>query len=137
MCTWRVNTVIYYYSCEILFLGTSSRSKLYKGIILQTEGAQLLTTILCINNMTQSNKDSDNMSSQIDYTTPTPRFSVTNNDTLNDGIAYLNEHGYAVISDVMNQDEINVNKNLLWKFLENFSNNTIRRDDPETWSNEW
>jgi hypothetical protein len=87
--------------------------------------------------MTQSNKDSNNMSSLIDYTTPTPRFSVTNNDTLNDGIAYLNEHGYAVISDVLNQDEINVNKNLLWKFLENCPNSTIRRDDPETWSNEW
>ena len=32
---------------------------------------------------------------RIDYTTLTPRFSVTNNDSLNDGINYLNEHGYA------------------------------------------
>jgi hypothetical protein len=87
--------------------------------------------------MSQSSKNSDNVSSPIDYTTPTPRFSVTNDDTLNDGIAYLNEHGYAVISDVMNQDEINVNKDLLWKFIENVSEGTIQRDDPETWSNEW
>jgi len=87
--------------------------------------------------MEQSNKISDNINNQIDYTTPTPRFSVTNDDTLNDGLTYLNEHGYAVISDIMNQDEINVNKDLLWKFIENISNGTIRRDDPDTWSNEW
>ena len=77
------------------------------------------------------------MSTTIDYTTPSPRFSVTNQDTLKDGINYLNEHGYVVISDIMNQDEINFNKDLLWKFLDNMSNNTIRRNDPETWSNEW
>ena len=74
---------------------------------------------------------------QIDYTTPTPRFSVTNEDTLNDGIAYMNEHGYAVISDVINQDEIKINKELLWTYLENVSNGVIQRNDPETWSNEW
>jgi ABC-type Fe3+-citrate transport system substrate-binding protein len=88
-------------------------------------------------NMTESNKASDNISTSIDYTTPTPRFSVTNENTLNDGITYLNEHGYVVISDIMNQDEINFNKDLLWKFLENISNNTIQRNDPETWTNEW
>ncbi len=87
--------------------------------------------------MTESNKASDNISTSIDYTTPTPRFSVTNENTLNDGITYLNEHGYVVISDIMNQDEINFNKDLLWKFLENISNNTIQRNDPETWTNEW
>jgi hypothetical protein len=48
----------------------------------------------------------------------------------------LNEKGYAIISDVMNQDKMNVNKDLLWKFLENVSYSTIRQDDPETWSNE-
>lgn len=87
--------------------------------------------------MTESNKASDNISTSIDYTTPTPRFSVTNENTLKDGINYLNEHGYVVISDIMNQDEINFNKDLLWKFLENISNNTIQRNDPETWTNEW
>jgi hypothetical protein len=87
--------------------------------------------------MTQSNQNSGDMNSQIDYIIPAPRFSVTNDETLNAGLAYLNEHGYAVISDIMNQDEININKDLLWKFLENFPDSTIRRDDPETWSNQW
>jgi hypothetical protein len=87
--------------------------------------------------MTQSNQNSGDINSQIDYTIPAPRFSVTNDETLNAGLAYLNEHGYAVISDIMNQDEININKDLLWKFLENFPDSTIRRDDPETWSNQW
>ncbi|CAF3776424.1 unnamed protein product [Rotaria socialis] len=74
---------------------------------------------------------------QIDYTTTSPRFSVTNNKELDEGLAYLNEHGYVVISDVMSQDKVNMNKELLWKFIENVSNGTIKRDDPETWSNQW
>ncbi|CAF0993225.1 unnamed protein product [Adineta ricciae] len=57
----------------------------------------------------------------IDYTTASPRFSVTNKDTLQDGLDYLNENGYVVISD----------------FLENVSNGTIQRHDPQTWSNNW
>jgi hypothetical protein len=84
-----------------------------------------------------SNQTSNGVSSLIDYTTPTPRFSLKNDETFDAGIAYLNEHGYAVISDVIDQDEININKNLLWKFLENVSENKIRRGEPETWSNEW
>jgi hypothetical protein len=74
---------------------------------------------------------------RIDHTTVTPRYSVTNNESLNDGINYLNEHGYAVFSDVLSEDEINFNKELLWKFLENIPNCDIRRDDPSTWSNNW
>ena len=77
------------------------------------------------------------MDPYIDYTTPTPRFSVTNETTLNEGIAYLSEHGYVVISDVMSQDEIEVNKNLLWKFLAEATNGSVDRDDPDTWSNQW
>ncbi|CAF1296028.1 unnamed protein product [Rotaria sordida] len=37
----------------------------------------------------------------------------------------------------MNQDDIDANKQRLWTFLENASNGVIRRDDPETWSNQW
>ncbi|CAF4555340.1 unnamed protein product [Rotaria sp. Silwood2] len=73
---------------------------------------------------------------QIDYTTTSPRFSVTSEKELDDGFAYLNQHGYVVISDVMNQDEINTNKQLLWNFLDNVSKGVIKRDDPETWSNQ-
>ncbi len=33
---------------------------------------------------------------QIDFTTSTPRFSVKNDIGINDGIAYFKENGYAV-----------------------------------------
>ncbi|CAF0808379.1 unnamed protein product [Rotaria sp. Silwood1] len=49
---------------------------------------------------------------RIDYTTLTPRFSVTNNDSLNDGITHLNEH-------------------------ENIPGRHIQRHDSTTWSNNW
>jgi hypothetical protein len=74
---------------------------------------------------------------RIDHTTLTPRYSVANNESFNEGITYLNEHGYAVFSDVLSQDEINTKKDLLWNFFENIPGHTIRRDDPETWSNYW
>jgi hypothetical protein len=74
---------------------------------------------------------------RIDHTTLTPRYSVTNNESLNDGINYLNEHGYAVFSDVLPEDEINFNKDLLWKFLETIPGCHFRRDDPSTWSDHW
>ncbi|CAF0729747.1 unnamed protein product [Adineta steineri] len=74
---------------------------------------------------------------QIDYTTPTERFSLEDDEALKKGLTYLNENGYVVISDVMNQDEINESKNLLWKYLADFSNGTIQRDQPETWSSNW
>ena len=88
--------------------------------------------------MTESTSQASNsVPHPIDYTTPAPRFSVKNDETLKAGLAYLDEHGYAVISDVLDQDEINENKNLVWKYLENTSNNCIRRGEPETWSNNW
>ncbi|CAF3629932.1 unnamed protein product [Rotaria socialis] len=74
---------------------------------------------------------------RIDYTTLTPRFSVTNNESLNDGIVHLNEHGYAIFSDVMLQNEININKDLLWNFFENIPGYHIQRHDPTTWSKNW
>ncbi len=74
---------------------------------------------------------------QIDFTTSTPRFSVKNDIEINDGVAYLKENGYAVFCDVMNEDEINKNKDLLWKFLESVSNGGLQRNNPDTWSNPW
>jgi len=47
---------------------------------------------------------------RIDHSTLTPRYSVTNNESLNAGITYLNEHGYAVISDIMDENEIKQSK---------------------------
>jgi hypothetical protein len=74
---------------------------------------------------------------RIDHTTITTRYSVENNESLNAGINYLNEHGYAVFSDVLTTDEINFNKELLWNFFENIPGYHIRRNDPSTWSNYW
>ena len=72
---------------------------------------------------------------QIDLETPSPRFSVNDARSFDDGVAYLNANGYAVFSDVMAEAEIAENKNLLWNFLENVAGQRIRRDQPETWSN--
>lgn len=79
----------------------------------------------------------DNNGIRIDHTTITPRYSVTNNESLAAGINYLNDHGYAVFSDVLAEDEVNYNKDLLWGFLENIPNRNIKRHDPSTWSNSW
>ena len=73
----------------------------------------------------------------MDYTAPTPRYSVLNDQTLDQGIAYLGQHGYAVFSDVMSADDIRFNKDLLWNFLETIPDKGIRRDDPQTWSSYW
>lgn len=87
--------------------------------------------------MAESKENIQNIDDSIDYSTPAPRFSVKDDQTLDAGVAYLNEHGYAVISDVLDSDEITLNKNLLWKFLEASSEKKIQRNDPSTWSNEW
>jgi hypothetical protein len=79
----------------------------------------------------------DNNGIRIDHTTITPRYSVNNEESLNAGVEYLNEHGYAVFSDVLTEEEVNLNKALLWEFLENIPGRHIRRDDPSTWSNNW
>jgi len=47
----------------------------------------------------------------------------------------LKKNGYVVFSDVMNPDEINLNKDLLWKVLESASNSLLQRGDPDTWLN--
>jgi hypothetical protein len=79
----------------------------------------------------------DNNGIRIDHTTITPRYSVTNEESLNAGVDYLNQHGYAVFSDVLTEEEVNFNKSLLWNFFENIPGRSIRRDDPSTWSNNW
>ena len=77
------------------------------------------------------------MTTSIDHNSPTTRFSVLDDKALNDALAYLDEQGYVVISDVLNAEEIQTNKNLLWKFLEEMNDGSIRRRDPETWSAGW
>lgn len=77
------------------------------------------------------------MTNSIDYTTATPRFSVKDVESFKAGIDYLNEHGYAVISDVLNEDEVKESKELLWKFIETATNGSVQHDNPQTWSNNW
>ena len=77
------------------------------------------------------------MTNSIDYSTGTPRFSVKNVESFKEGIDYLNENGYAVISDVLNDNEIKESKELLWKFIEKATNGSVQHDDPHTWSNNW
>ena len=79
----------------------------------------------------------DNNGIRIDHTTVTPRHSVTDEQSFNAGIEYLNGHGYAIFSDVLTEDEVNTHKTLLWEFFENIRGGNIRRDDPSTWSNNW
>lgn len=79
----------------------------------------------------------DNKGLRIDHTTVSSRYSVTNDDSLNAGINHLNEHGYAVFSDVLTNEEVQINKGSLWDFFENIPGRQIRRDDPSTWSSHW
>ncbi|CAF3499146.1 unnamed protein product [Rotaria sp. Silwood2] len=81
--------------------------------------------------------NTDQKGLRIDHTTLTPRYSITNNESLNEGIAYLNKHGYAIFRDVLSQDEINTNKDLLSRFFETIPRCNIRRNDPSTWSSFW
>jgi hypothetical protein len=111
-----------------------TKSLLYKYVI-RTKETHFKQAIMTNND--QLNYSLDKNEIRIDYTTLSPRFSVTNNDSINDGITYLNEHGYAVFSDVMPEDEINFNKELLWKFLETIPGHHIQRNDPTTWSKNW
>lgn len=88
-------------------------------------------------NIMEEDYTRDNKGLRIDHTTVSPRYSVRNDDSLNEGINYLNEHGYAVFSDVLTDEEVQFNKGLLWDFFENIPGRQIRRDDPSTWSNNW
>jgi len=74
----------------------------------------------------------------MDYETVSPRFSVHNTEELQQGIEHLDEHGYAVFSNVLSNDEVNSSVDLLWKYFENLkAPYHIRRNDPETWNNPW
>jgi hypothetical protein len=73
----------------------------------------------------------------VDCTTVTPRYSVADEQSLNDGLTYLNEHGYAVFSDVMSESDIRLHKDLLWNFLETVPGRDIQRHDSQTWSSNW
>jgi len=74
----------------------------------------------------------------VDYETNSPRFSVYNTEELQQGVEHLNEHGYAVFSNVLSNDEVKNSVDLLWKFFENLkAPYHIRRNNPQTWDKPW
>ncbi|CAF1136499.1 unnamed protein product [Rotaria sordida] len=79
-----------------------------------------------------------NLAATVDYEIDSPRFSVHDARKVQEGIEYLNEHGYAVFADVLSPDEITSNIDLLWKHLENLpSPYHIRGDNAKTWDFLW
>ena len=76
---------------------------------------------------------------EIDYDTESPRFSAANLDEIRKGIEHLDEHGYAVFSDVLSEAETTRAIDLFWTHLEeNLERpSEIRRTDPQTWNRQW
>src|SRR5689334_7295074 len=79
----------------------------------------------------------DRVGVKIDYRTKSARFSCQDAQTLADGLRHLEQHGYTIISDVMDETEINTAKNLIWRHLEGLkSPYKIKRGQIHTW-NQW
>ena len=78
--------------------------------------------------------DDDRVDFNVDYETVSPRFSVDDVDEIKQGVEHLNEHGYAVFSNVLTRDQAKHSVDLLWKFFEDIDiPEPIRRNDPKTW----
>ncbi|CAF3528516.1 unnamed protein product [Rotaria sp. Silwood1] len=74
----------------------------------------------------------------VDYDVISPRFSVHHIEELQQGIEHLNEHGYAVFSNILTNDEVNHSVDLLWKHLESLQHPYhIQRNNPKTWDESW
>lgn len=63
-------------------------------------------------------------------TAPTPRFDAGDPAM----VAYLAEHGYAVVKAVASADEVGAAKSLFWRHCE--GNSSMRRGQPETWDDD-
>lgn len=74
----------------------------------------------------------------VDYQSISARFSVQKIEEIQQGVKHLNEQGYAVFSDILNNDQINHSIELFWQFLEGLKAPfSIQRDDPTTWNQHW
>lgn len=60
-----------------------------------------------------------------------PRFDIANHKQ--EFLSYLQEHGYAVASNVVRADQLDHCKSLMWDYLESIPNTAVRRDDVKTW----
>ncbi|CAM4775523.1 unnamed protein product [Rotaria magnacalcarata] len=77
----------------------------------------------------------DRVGVKIDSRTKSRRFSCQNPETLTAGLRHLDEHGYTIISDVLNESEIDHAKNLIWQHLEGLkSPYRIKRGQIHTWN---
>lgn len=59
------------------------------------------------------NMNVDRVGIKVDYRSGTRRFSCREEQSLVDGLGHLDEHGYTVIADVLDEDEIGEAKNLI------------------------
>lgn len=79
----------------------------------------------------------DSAGVRIEYRRKCQRFSCQDPQTLADGLRHLNQHGYTVISDVLDEDQVNDAKNLIWQHLEGLkAPYKIKRGQIQTW-NQW
>ncbi|UJR28809.1 hypothetical protein I4U23_010033 [Adineta vaga] len=88
----------------------------------------------------QMNKQSVQTEAEEDvkYDIDPPRFSVQNIEEIQQGVEHLNEHGYAVFSDILSSDEVTKSIDLFWKYLKNLKPPfRIRRNHPQTWDKPW
>ena len=81
--------------------------------------------------------DIDHAGVKIDYRSKSQRFSCRETETLAAGLRHLEDHGYTIISDVLDQEEITTAKNLIWQHLEGLKPPyKIKRGQIHTW-NQW
>ena len=81
--------------------------------------------------------DVDSVGIRVDYRSGTRRFSCRDEQSLVDGLRHLDEHGYTVIADVLDDEEIDEAKNLIWQHLEGLKSPfKIKRGQVDSW-NQW
>lgn len=61
-----------------------------------------------------------------------PRFTIGASEDNEALLSYLNTHGYVVVRNILNENEIEEGKALFWQYIKE-SNREIDRANPETW----
>lgn len=79
--------------------------------------------------------ETDRAGVKVDYRTKSQRFSFQDPEALTNGILHLEQHGYAIISDVLDVSEVNTAKYLIWQHLESLkAPYKIKRGHIQTWN---
>jgi ectoine hydroxylase-related dioxygenase (phytanoyl-CoA dioxygenase family) len=63
------------------------------------------------------------------------RFDLDTDENVERMLVHLNDYGYAVISSVASEAQIEEQKNVFWDFVESLDRG-IQRNDPETWNDD-